>query len=452
MKFRTELRVPIVRPMLQRPAESPLLQAALRAAAQFGGVGHEPEPPEDRVARARAALAAGPAAVEALEKEDLRALPYVLFSRDGRLEDTALVTAWLARSGVAWRGAPRAIWRHHLLNLLPRSVVSEAIGRWLREWQERLPAGLQAFGDRFNLHDPVAAVDALTDVALRDGTLLECLNAIGLRPELVRLSPLLLAVLGCIGERLSADQSPRWLEHVAALAQGGPALFELPGAPPEVAAAARKRLLEGVVRRQTRDDPAHVSPAAALDFVLSVNGDPRFPPDRWTRTVDSSVIAIVHQWLTRQTMEEFFRIVDRLKTERDDMWRGRRTFWLRYLKHISAVWLIVGRQGQIIARETALAYGGFAPGQGASDTHCGLMMTIGSLVILEMNQNGAALFWTVGEKMPEMYMRYPDHLYSRDDFLRSQAVSWRRLTHQSGWEANFADHIAKATGILVSQR
>ena len=121
-------------------------------------------------------------------------------------------------------------------------------------------------------------------------------------------------------------------------------------------------------------------------MLLAVNGDPRFSEGRWKDVVDRSSTTIVEGWLTRKTIEAFFRVISALNVERGDMWKERREFWLDYLPFIRRSWLIVGARAVPLADREGLRYGTFS--RGVSGEHCGLVLEIDDLSILEMNVTG----------------------------------------------------------------
>ena len=100
-----------------------------------------------------------------------------------------------------------------------------------------------------------------------------------------------------------------------------------------------------------------------------------------------------------------------------------------------------------IAEREGLAFGQFT--QGALTGHCGLMMQIGSMNVMEMNENGKAVFWQAGTKnMPGLY----EKTYSRYKFqFRVNSADIFALVHQVGWQAKFHNRILQNTGIHVAK-
>jgi hypothetical protein len=201
---------------------------------------------------------------------------------------------------------------------------------------------------------------------------------------------------------------------------------------------------------QRRVDPRDVQPTPVLELLITVNQDPRFSSGHWNNVVATATTEVVEQWLTRHTIEAFFRVVNRLQIDRPDMWNERRAFWMAYLPYVRRAWLIVGDQGLPFARQEKIRFGRF--GGGASKDHCGLVLELEDLSVLEMNMTGRAILWRPSEVthdgFPEVYSEQP---YNRGRLTRFvvQSELWSRgcigLVHASGWQRKFADRIQQHT-------
>jgi hypothetical protein len=430
-------------PRVAWPARSRLSEQVRELEALYGGAAQIPSPPPDWVAAARTALDAGPAAVAALERGPLRAVPYVLWSRADWVGDGNLMRAFLGRTDHVWPTAPRYLWRHHLLNLAPATAASAWLGAWLG--RQRLPERLLDFSARYTLFEPERAIGTLTARALDPDILLEDLKAVGISREALAESTLLATLLRRIGQRLETYAPADWLVRMRKL------LGDPPARAPAHQSADYASLLSGIIRRQRRDDPADAYPDAVLAFVVALNDDPRFSRPRWDGVVAPELTAIVEGWLTRKAIEAFFSVIDAMRTDRPDMWRARKEFWLKYLPHIGRAWLIVGQDAHArVAGDRSLTYGTFAKGRGARADHCALMLRVGSLNVLEMNKDGRVLFWgDQARDMPDMFERATP--YVRQRFLDAvDGVGVVGIPHQGAWQRRFAQHIAEKTGIVVT--
>jgi hypothetical protein len=259
------------------------------------------------------------------------------------------------------------------------------------------------------------------------------------------------SILGSMGRLLRDGANParaaaRVNEIFGASAHN---VFAQTQASEEVRRRALASFIEGFVAWQRRIDPADTKPDPVLDLLITVNMDPRFSPGRWSG-VNSSTVGIVEKWLTRQTIEAFFRVVNRLQTDRPDMWEDRREFWLRYVDYVSKAWLIVGHDALPLAKEERIRFGRF--GDGAHPKHCGLMMEIDDLRVLEMNMNGRAILWRPAKIQHRVFPVFNDETpFNRKaltSFVQPREI-WTGgaigLGHGSSWQRKFADHIQQNT-------
>jgi hypothetical protein len=317
------------------------------------------------------------------------------------------------------------------------------LGAWLRK--QPLPERLHDFSERYILFEPEQAVETLAMRALEPDVLLADLQAAGISREALSDSTLLATLLLRIGKRLERDAPADWLARIKQL------LGDPPARAPMHRSVAYASLLTGIIRRQRQDDPADVHPDAVMAFVVALNDDPRFSRSRWDGVIARELTATVEGWLTRKAIEAFFSVIDAMGTDRPDMWRARKAFWLKYMPHIARAWLILGKNAQERgARDQSLTYGKFTNRSGAQPNHCALMLRVGSLNVLEMNMNGPAVFWDDRVRnMPGMFERTKP--YDRHRFqLAVDGVRVVELSHRGAWQRRFAEHIAEKTGILVS--
>src|SRR4051794_8503411 len=117
MSLSAELALTLRPIRFPEPAKSRLLREVEKLGEMFGGLPREEEHRPDVVKAASAALARGPEAVAELSLAQLKAVPYVLWSRDEWQDDARLIASFLARADEIWRSAVRRLWRHHFLRL-----------------------------------------------------------------------------------------------------------------------------------------------------------------------------------------------------------------------------------------------------------------------------------------------------------------------------------------------
>ena len=211
-------------------------------------------------------------------------------------------------------------------------------------------------------------------------------------------------------------------------------------------AKALRSLIDGLVEwHEGFDAPGHQSDAL-VQFLVALNGDPRFVPHRWDAKVAPRSKAAVQRWLSRNTIDAFFRVIDGLQTQTDrpDMWRDRREFWMSYLPHVDGAWLVVGPDAVSLAEKEATGFGQFEK-DGRQKNHCGLLLRISNMCVLEMNLNGRAIFWDHSNpKMPDFF-KGP---YNRSECI--QAVDDRTvfgISHHQGWQDRFRSRVLQMTGI-----
>lgn len=132
-------------------------------------------------------------------------------------------------------------------------------------------------------------------------------------------------------------------------------------------------------------------------------GDPRLYPARWSE-VDEDAVAVIKSWLMRDSFEMFFSIVDRVITDRPDMWADRKAFWKGYLDRgeISEAWVVLGSsiatEADRIRRQTGNdafgQYGFLSKTGGKTPQHAALMMKIGECTVVDWSHNGRYHIWT----------------------------------------------------------
>jgi hypothetical protein len=160
-----------------------------------------------------------------------------------------------------------------------------------------------------------------------------------------------------------------------------------------------------------RGEPAPALQEPVRRVLLHWLNDPRLRPLRWI-AVGEQETALMRRWLTRASLDLFFRLID--QSALDAQWRYRHAFWLSYLEKgaIADAWLALGSQAFNAAgaiRELSGAYGQL---KGVDTKQSALLLRIGSLVISEFSHNGKLRVW------PAEWRNAPKlgHLsYSRND-------------------------------------
>jgi hypothetical protein len=458
ISFLTELRKelpPLSAPGLGLP-RSPLIPALDRLTHLFGTAAADPQLREDIFALVKAAFQKGPDGVTALPLGRLAYAPYALLygERIGRTDDT-IVAAYLKRlEGVGVRAAARRVWTHYLLSLEPDDAATHRIAAWLKAHMNELPDRLRAFTVKYNVLDPTDGPRRMAIAALEGDVFIADVVTLGITLERLRTSALIVSVLGFIGKLLreGADPPDPLLKILALLGGTAEDVFERAQARAGLRQRAVGSLVGGLVAWQRQIDPGDAKPEPVVDLLLAVNGDPRFSEGRWKDVVDRSSTTIVEGWLTRKTIEAFFRVISALNVERGDMWKERREFWLDYLPFIRRSWLIVGARAVPLADREGLRYGTFS--RGVSGEHCGLVLEIDDLSILEMNVTGRAILWKTNAVQPGIFPEIYDDRSLFDRFKLTAYVdrdeTWKSgcigLAHHTGWQGKFRSQIQQNTG------
>jgi hypothetical protein len=407
----------------------------------------------------KAALEASDAGVEALPGRLIPLVPYAMLyeSHVGRDDKNAL-HAFIKRLETAGRSAARRIWPHYLLSLERHDVATSEIGAWLKRNRSCLPPRLSEFSDEYDVFQPERATSLMAQAVLSGKQLSEDIQAVGIGIEKFHASALLAEIMFSIGDILGSNvQVTEAVQAARRLLPGGRSLAldqTLTRKP------ARDRAIgsfvAGLVDWQRRVDPSDTDVAPALELVLDINGDPRFDVKRWRDAVPASTRSTVEIWLTKQTIDAFFRVANQIRIGRPDMWAERRKFWLSYLPYVRRAWLIVGDSGVAFAKREKIRFGRFSGG--ASEGHCGLLLDFGDLRVLEMNMNGRAILWRPASVMrgtfPEIYDETPFDRGSFGAFVADSEV-WENgcigLGHRppDGWQGKFRDHIQQRTNLGI---
>jgi hypothetical protein len=424
---------------------------AERMEKKWGGARIDAQPRPDVFMEVKAALQAGTRGVEALPPRLLSYVPFAMLygAHTGR-EDADTVRAFLRRMHEVGRSAPRRLWPHYLLSLEPNDPATNEIALWLKVHHDGLPTRLAEFTEKYDSFDPASTPGKMArEVLFGDGIETD-FRVVGVGPERLHTSALLAEILGAIGGLLREGSRPAdAVQLVKAILpeQRTQAIKEIQAREPSKNRAVGA-FIEGLITWQRRRDPNDAKPGTVLDLVLELNKDPRFNAVLWDGIVPKPTTEIVESWLTKHTIEAFFRVVNQLRIERTDMWSERRKFWMSYLPYVRRAWLIVGDQGVPFATRERIRFGRFSGG--ANEGHCGLMLDFGDLRVLEMNMNGRAILWRpddVGQgEFPQMYDETP---FDRRTFSAAVARSeiWQNgcigLGHRppDGWQWKFADQI-----------
>jgi hypothetical protein len=213
-----------------------------------------------------------------------------------------------------------------------------------------------------------------------------------------------------------------------------------------------------------RGEPASALQEPVRRALLHWLNDPRLRPQRWI-AVGGQETALMRRWLTRASLDLFFRLID--QNVLDAQWRYRNAFWLAYLEKgvIADAWLALGRQTFAAAgtiRELGQAYGRL---RGGSANQSALLLRIGPLVVGEFTHNGSLRAWPadwpgaprLGEtdyastRLKGSGLPFPPNPY----WGRGGEATGKGLSHINGpggyWQGSAAALIERHTGIRITR-
>jgi hypothetical protein len=217
---------------------------------------------------------------------------------------------------------------------------------------------------------------------------------------------------------------------------------------------------------KSRPPAAHYK--TVIQSLTAYGQDPRIDRlKRWdqVRQKYPRALQIIKAWLTADSFRMFFDIVDKVLTDRPDMWAARRAYWTRYLdgEAISEAWVVLGSsiaaEAERVSRATGdqsyKQYGLLASGSARSPQHAALVMKIGDLTIVDWSHNGKWNIWRSSDaKIPVLYrskenrIKYWTADYDPHDLMNAPYYSGSHgATGNWRWEIDAI--IRNETGIKV---
>lgn len=193
-------------------------------------------------------------------------------------------------------------------------------------------------------------------------------------------------------------------------------------------------------------------------FLLDLLKDPRVNRGNW-QGVDARAIAVMRRWLAHETLEGFFRILDR--SALDKHWKYRRAFWLAYHRRglLDDAWLALGQHAQRYAREAFgkdAAYGKL--GFGAQSDQSVLLLKVQGLIIVEWSHNGKCRVWQIDDSdAPALHRRN----YDRVDLTTGSMMITRHyrrpgiphMNSQDGhWQGILSSFIQRQTNFRIGRQ
>jgi hypothetical protein len=163
------------------------------------------------------------------------------------------------------------------------------------------------------------------------------------------------------------------------------------------------QLAEALLLPWQAEAPAPGIKAPLMAFLLRQYGDLRVAPARW-RLVHRSAAAVMHRWLTEESVAAYFALAHRSKSVERTRLLERQEFWMSRLDTIDGAWLLAARQPSTADQ---IAHGRLG---GRSD-QVGLLLRIGNLTVLEIAHESSERIWFKGNPLAPQLYRQADHVY-----------------------------------------
>lgn len=184
--------------------------------------------------------------------------------------------------------------------------------------------------------------------------------------------------------------------------------------------------------------------------LLRLFDDPRIRPARW-QDVDPRLVDLTKQWLAKESLEQFLKVISDSLTNPDDRrrWKYRRAFWSSYVDsgRVTEAWVHFGPNAERVAARLRARTGEEIP-YGLFDStnkdHSVILMRAGDAVITEYANIGKCWIWPSAKDRhaPKLYQRRQYETLCRDapfGQIHSSADSYN-------WQRQVADHL-KSLGI-----
>jgi len=210
---------------------------------------------------------------------------------------------------------------------------------------------------------------------------------------------------------------------------------------------AKLKLAEALLLPWSNHEPATETKEQIIDHLLRHYRDARLHQAVW-EDLRPPARDTMRRWLSAETIEAFFRLMNDMQIENPHHWRRRRKFWMAYLDHIDHAWLVAGRQGAELADGSKLSFGRLS---GVRADHCVLMITIRGMTIVDWNHAGSVRIWQQGDpNAPSLYKGTHGSRYCREDLVTPSSFECRHAGNDDGrWQDRVYDEIRRYTGITL---
>lgn len=433
------------------PAEAAAARAAARVVAGAGMAGPRAGKDYDRIARE---IAAAVVAGEPLDWRRARDGAWCLWTTSPALSQQpaalAAVIEGVSRSGR--KTACRTLALSWLTSFEPGHTGTQEVAAALHGLVATIGAPWDRLHTRFGLFDieagprnvaQAAIAERLTPAALLTQTGLSGLAAGGYARHCMSI---------CL-EELAAGREPDPMARLAlvrALVLKPDGKLQYEGLGPLAVRALLAPFGISMPAKETRD--------AYLGLLLSLFGDPRMNPGRWTRMRDDE--QTVRRWLIEQSLRQFLDVVDRVAVAQ--MWRYRRAFWEAVYQHdlIADAWVVFDKDGARIARQRLGAGVAFAAFEDrVQQGHAVLLLRVGRGIVSEWSHTGKCIIWSDSghPSAPRMDAKTykAASLQAPADAVAAPTAEIFEVTHHNSdlyaWQRKVADRIHFMTGVRIPE-
>jgi hypothetical protein len=329
--------------------------------------------------------------IAAVPRKELRYAPWLLWNgKPPAASLPGLLSALLDQAGTSAPTLRRLIGAY-LRDFNPRAPGIDDAAARIREVLARAELRFGAWRTAQNevdLFDPARGPAALADRLLDDNRPDETLARYKLDDEMLATGNYMMAVEDAIRSAaplLLRRQAEPGLQRVLRIIEpAGKLRF-----PSHIGDTGRALLRAWL---DNGPEPAPALQRPVREVLLRWLGDPRLRPQRWA-ALGEQEIALMRRWLTRASLDLFFRLID--QNALDGQWRYRHAFWLTYLEKgaIADAWLALGSQTFNAARAVREFGGAYGQLRGGEPNQSALVLRIGPLVISEFTHNGKMHAW-----------------------------------------------------------
>lgn len=214
-------------------------------------------------------------------------------------------------------------------------------------------------------------------------------------------------------------------------------------------------IIEALLRPFEREKPERSIRDVFLETILSLLGDPRLKPGRWT-PIPTELKDLVVGWLTEQSLHQFLDIVEQT-TERLDMFMYRRAFWQAAFDagFVNDVWVAFGSKGSALARRSfgkEVSFAELFPQRKPVDPgHAVMLMRVGHGLIADWSHMGMCNIWLDSNDptAPKLFeLRYGSNEVQVSKEYGSTSRDAFKHDNPSGytWQRKAAEHLYRMTG------